>query len=82
MSNSSQKPEISLEISIAETMKKWPETIQVFLDHRMICIGCHMSVFDTLDDAIANYGLSADDFLQLLNDIISSEDVLQNENND
>jgi hybrid cluster-associated redox disulfide protein len=64
-------PEITLDTSIAEIMQTWPETIQVFINHGMICVGCHMSAFDTLADAITNYGYSVDIFVQKLNEAIS-----------
>jgi len=69
-----QRPVFNLEISIAEILHNWPQTVQVFLDHRMICVGCHMSRFDTLADAIENYNLSADKFVQILNEVISNQD--------
>lgn len=65
-----QKPAITLETPIAEIMQEWPETIQVFLDHHMICVGCQMSAFDTLADAVAYYGYSAEEFLHKLNIVI------------
>ena len=62
-----------METSIAEILQTWPETIQVFINHGMICVGCHMSAFDTLAEAIANYGYSADNFSQELNKAITKK---------
>lgn len=69
-----QESAFTLETPIAEIMEKWPQTIQVFLDHHMICVGCQMSTFDTLADAIVNYGISAEDFINELHEAISAED--------
>lgn len=65
------KPTFSLETPIAEIMQTWPQTIPVFLDQRMICVGCHLARFDTLADAIDNYNLSANMFMRRLTEAIS-----------
>ncbi len=36
---------------------QWPATIPVFLHHRMSCVGCYMSAYDTLAEVIATYRL-------------------------
>ena len=38
-------------------MRRWPGTVAVFLRHRMACVGCPMSWFDTLTDASAEYAV-------------------------
>ena len=45
-------------LTLKELFDRWPQAIPVFLHHRMICVGCSMSIFDTLADAMTNYGLS------------------------
>lgn len=57
---------IPLDISIADMMRKFPQTVQVFLRYRMICAGCQLSEFETLDEAIQNYGLDSEKFLEAL----------------
>ena len=51
-------PEIPLNVVMAE----WPQTIPVFLRHRMLCVGCMVSRFHTVQDACAEYGLDVDAF--------------------
>ena len=45
----------------------WPETIPVFFEYKMNCVGCFMSPFDTLEDALAVYGLPTETVLAALN---------------
>jgi hybrid cluster-associated redox disulfide protein len=45
---------------------QWPATIPVFLHHQMSCVGCSMSVFDNLGEAVANYQLEWPAFLSEL----------------
>ena len=43
--------------TVGEIMRRWPGTVAVFLRHRMACVGCPMSWFDTLTDASAEYAV-------------------------
>ena len=49
--------------TVAEVLDIWPQAIRVFLDHDMACVGCAMSTFDTVAEAVANYGGVVDAFL-------------------
>ena len=58
---------ISLNMSVLFLLEQWPETAPVFLKHRMACVGCSMSTFETLSDALHIYRLDAELFLKDLN---------------
>ena len=51
------------ELPLAELMLAWPQTIPVFLRHRMLCVGCLVSRFHTVSDACSDYGLNEEEFL-------------------
>ena len=53
-------------LALADVMTFWPETISVFLRHRMICVGCLISPFHTIVDACQEYGLDEKDFVSEL----------------
>ncbi|AXI45574.1 hypothetical protein C1J03_05700 [Sulfitobacter sp. SK012] len=46
-------PDLSLDM----LMSLWPQTIAVFLNHKMLCIGCFVSSFHTVIDACVAYDL-------------------------
>lgn len=46
------------EMRLQELFARWPETMPVFVKRRMICVGCSMAAFDTLEEAVRNYGLN------------------------
>lgn len=50
-------------LTVAETLRRWPQATRVFLAHRMACPGCAMARFDTLADVAAIYGLAKSRFL-------------------
>ena len=47
-------------MNVSDVMQGWPETVPVFVKHRMACPGCVMAPFMTVREAAAEYGLSAD----------------------
>ena len=66
---------ITLDMLVADIMNAWPQTVQIFLRYRMLCIGCDFSEFDTLGEVIENYDLNSKKFLQELNDLIENNTV-------
>ncbi|NMB87440.1 MAG: DUF1858 domain-containing protein [Chloroflexi bacterium] len=53
-----------MDMNVAETLARWPEVIPVFIRHRMACVGCNLSAFETLGDAARTYGLQPEAFLE------------------
>ncbi|MEM9579274.1 MAG: DUF1858 domain-containing protein [Pseudomonadota bacterium] len=45
------------DLPLAELMTHWPQTIPVFVRHKMLCVGCLVSPFHTVVDACAEYHL-------------------------
>jgi hybrid cluster-associated redox disulfide protein len=67
-------PAITSDLPMHELLEKWPETIPVFLRYRMSCIGCYMSSFDTLEDALKVHGLPIHEVLESLNRSVADSD--------
>jgi hybrid cluster-associated redox disulfide protein len=59
------------DIPLDELMTLWPQTISVFLRHRMLCVGCMINPFHTVLDACAEYGLNVDAFYAELQQAVS-----------
>jgi len=45
-----------------ELIADWPETVEVFFRHQMLCVGCLVAPFHTVTDACKEYGLEIDAF--------------------
>lgn len=58
------------QLTVAELLARWPQTIPVFLHHQMACVGCVMSPFETLADAAASYGIPLPQFIGELQETI------------
>ena len=51
------------DMPLADLMTRWPETIPVFMRHKMLCVGCLVSPFHTIVDACREYDLDEDTFV-------------------
>jgi hybrid cluster-associated redox disulfide protein len=61
-------------LTVAEVLDRWPQTVPVFIRHRMACVGCTIAPFETLTEVADIYQLELDDFLQELQQTIDRED--------
>lgn len=59
------------ELTLAEIMQRWPQAIAVFLDRKMLCVGCEVSPFHTIRDACLEYDLDEEEFTAALKAAIS-----------
>jgi hybrid cluster-associated redox disulfide protein len=55
---------------VDDVMSAAPETIRVFLQFGMACVGCPIACFDTVDDACREHGVDRDAFLGALRSIV------------
>ena len=60
------------DLLLDDLMRLWPETIPVFLRHRMSCVGCLVSRVHTVADACRAYGRDTDAFIQELRDAVAA----------
>jgi hybrid cluster-associated redox disulfide protein len=50
------------DMTMDEIMQRWPATVHVALRHGLLCIGCPIASFHTVDDAIHEHGLDEETF--------------------
>lgn len=49
------------EMPVADIMQRWPQTIRVFLDWHLHCVGCPIARFHTLADSAREHGYELGD---------------------
>ena len=49
------------DMSMDEIMRRWPAAVRVAIDHELMCVGCPIAIFHTLEDAIREHGADADE---------------------
>jgi hybrid cluster-associated redox disulfide protein len=53
---------------VEDVMRRWPQTIRVFLDHKFLCVGCPIANLHTVVDACGSHAAELTPFLALLNE--------------
>jgi hybrid cluster-associated redox disulfide protein len=65
-----KQPQLEADLTVAEVLARWPQTISVFMGHRMACVGCAIAPFETLAEVAAIYDLELSHFLNELEQTI------------
>lgn len=69
-------------MSMKEILSHYPETAAVFLHYRMSCVGCYLSSFDTLEEALFVHGLPVDKIMERLNEHLEILKKIEREHDD
>ena len=56
---------------VDDVMTGVPETIRVFLEFKMRCVGCPIACFHTVDDTCREHGVDRDRFLNALRAVVA-----------
>ncbi|MBK5932605.1 hybrid cluster-associated redox disulfide protein [Rhodovulum imhoffii] len=51
------------DLPLADLMAEWPQTIPVFMQRKLLCVGCPVSPFHTISDVCAAYCLDEEMFM-------------------
>ena len=62
--------QVTTDLTIAEVMDRWPETIPILFRYRMACVGCPIAPFETLAEVAVIYGLDLECFINELRQTI------------
>ena len=57
-------------MTVAEVLEKWPETVTVFQEFKTACVGCVMAPFDTMADVARIYEIELSDLLEALHAVV------------
>ncbi len=62
-----KKMHITKDMPINDIFTKYPETVPVFQDHGLHCIGCFAASFETLEQGAAAHGMDIKKLVEDLN---------------
>ncbi len=65
--------EITRKMCINEVIQTYPETIPVFLQHGLSCIGCALSQFETIEQGALAHGMDVDTLIKDINGTIKKK---------
>ena len=58
---------ITKEMPIGEVVRKYPQTVEVFLQHGLMCFGCAVARFENLEQGATAHGIDVDALVKDLN---------------
>ena len=64
---SSKDKIIRRDMLIGEIVKKYPQSIEILLEHGLQCIGCHVATWETLEQGAKGHGIDVDKLVEDLN---------------
>lgn len=64
---------ISKEMAIGEVVQKYPQTIPVFLQHGLMCVGCAVARFENIEQGARAHGIDVDALIAALNKVVPQQ---------
>lgn len=69
MSKTKTKKIISKDDNIASIVEEHPEMIGIFMQYGLHCIGCHLSMFETIEEGALAHGLTNREIKKMIDEI-------------
>ena len=61
---------ITKDMSIMEVVQKYPDTVEVFRNSGMGCLGCAAAHFENIEQGALAHGIDIDSLMKGLNDVV------------
>ena len=66
-----ENEKINKEMSIGEVVQTYPQTIEVFLKHGLMCFGCAIARFENIEQGATAHGINVPALIKDLNTVVS-----------
>ena len=63
---------ITKDMSILEVVQKYPDTVDVFVNAGMGCLGCAASHFENIEQGAMAHGIDVDQLVKDLNTVVGA----------
>lgn len=70
---SDSKTYVHKDMIIQDVVAKYPETMEVFFEYGIHCVGCANSLFETVEQGAELHGFDIDELIDDLNSVITVE---------
>lgn len=64
---------ITKDMTIMDVVNKYPQSIKVFFEHGLFCIGCNVAYRETVEQGAATHGINVDELMAKLNQALPVE---------
>lgn len=62
---------ITKEMTVGQVLRNHPQTVQIFLELGMHCLGCPSSSMESIEGAALTHGKKPDELVELLNQALA-----------
>lgn len=62
---------ITKDMGILEVVEKWPDTVRIFMDFGMGCLGCAAAHFENIEQGALGHGIDVDALIEALNKAVA-----------
>ena len=62
--------QITKEMPIGDVVQNYPQTIEVFLKHGLMCFGCAIARFENVEQGALAHGINVDALIKDLNAVV------------
>lgn len=66
---------ISDDMPIGQVLKKYPQTMKVFLSHGLMCVGCAIARFENIRQGALAHGIDVEALIKDLNQVVRQADA-------
>lgn len=65
---------VTKDSKILEVVQEYPESLIVFQNHGLGCVGCMLAQYETLGEGAAAHGIDVDTLVSDINDLTQSKE--------
>jgi len=65
---------ITKDMSIGNVVQEYPETVPVFLEHGLGCLGCALARFENIAQGAQAHGIDIETLIAALNEAVSARE--------
>ena len=73
MSTEAKEKPITKEMPIGDVVQKYPQTVEVFLRHGLMCFGCAIARFENVAQGAMAHGINVETLITDLNAAVAPE---------
>ncbi len=66
---------LTKDMGIMEVVSKYPETVEVFINSGMGCLGCAAAHFENIEQGAYAHGIDIDQLMEDLNAVVPQEEA-------
>jgi len=63
------------DLTVSEIMRRWPATMRLFIDRRLLCVGCPIAPFHVLTDVAREHGTDYDNLVAAVSAVTNAEEL-------